>query len=132
MSKAKFLSALENGFGFVRRRAGRGTSNDQLFDNVKYTGWHTAYPDAWVRIIPESCREIPFEENMLFFLCEFVNKAEEICPRGVLRRVLDRAKKMGYEADSVQVAWGEQIDPETVRAKLSENGIDVAVVRNQK
>jgi glutamine synthetase len=97
MSKAKFFSALEGGFGFCDVVLG-WDSNDQLFDNVKYTGWHTAYPDAWVRVIPESCREIPFEENMLFFLAEFVNKAEEICPRGVLRRVLDRAAKMGYEA----------------------------------
>jgi glutamine synthetase len=97
MSKAKFLSALENGFGFCDVVLG-WDSNDQLFDNVKYTGWHTAYPDAWVRVIPETCREIPFEENTLFFLCEFMNKAEEICPRGVLRRVLDKAASMGYEA----------------------------------
>jgi glutamine synthetase len=27
-------------------------SNDQLYDNVTYTGWHTAYPDANVRILP--------------------------------------------------------------------------------
>ena len=31
------------------------------------------------------------------FLCEFVDKAEEICPRGTLRRVLARAEKMGFE-----------------------------------
>jgi hypothetical protein len=31
-------------------------SNDQLYDNVKYTGWHTAYPDAPVRVPPASCR----------------------------------------------------------------------------
>ena len=37
---------------------------------------------------------------------------------------LDVAKKMGYEADSVQVAWGEQIEPEAVRAKLAEGGFD--------
>jgi glutamine synthetase len=73
MSKAKFFSALEGGFGFCDVVLG-WDSNDQLFDNVKYTGWHTAYPDAWVRVIPESCREIPFEENMLFFLAEFVEQ----------------------------------------------------------
>jgi aspartate aminotransferase-like enzyme len=37
---------------------------------------------------------------------------------------LDVAKKCGYEADSVQVAWGEAIDPEVVRAKLTEGGFD--------
>lgn len=37
---------------------------------------------------------------------------------------LDVAKKCGFEADSVQVAWGEVIDPEAVRAKLAEGGFD--------
>jgi glutamine synthetase len=118
ISKAKFFSALESGFGFCDVVLG-WDSNDQLFDNVKYTGWHTAYPDAWVRVIPETCREIPFEENMLFFLCEFVNKAEEICPRGVLRRVLDRAKGMGYEAYAAAEYEFFMFDetPESVREK---------------
>jgi glutamine synthetase len=118
MSKAKFLSALENGFGFCDVVLG-WDSNDQLFDNVKYTGWHTAYPDAWVRVVPETCREIPFEDGMLFFLCEFVNKAEEICPRGVLRRVLDKAAKMGYEAYAAAEYEFFMFDetPESIREK---------------
>lgn len=37
---------------------------------------------------------------------------------------LDVAKKCGYEADSVQVEWGQAIDPEAVRAKLAEGGFD--------
>jgi len=37
---------------------------------------------------------------------------------------LDVAKKCGLEAEAVQVEWGEAIDPETVRAKLSEGGFD--------
>jgi glutamine synthetase len=72
-----------------------------------------------VRIIPETCREIPFEDNQLFFLAEFVNKAEEICPRGVLRRVLDRAAKMGYEAYAAAEYEFFMFDetPESVREK---------------
>ena len=92
----KFKSALEGGMGFCDVVLG-WDSNDQLYDNVSYTGWHTAYPDAFVRVIPESCRELPEEDNALFFLSEFVDKAEEICPRGVLRRVIDKANKMGFE-----------------------------------
>ena len=61
-----------------------------MYDNASYTGWHTAYPDAQVRIIPQSCRRLPLEimngEPMLFFLAEFAGDAEDICPRGVLRR----------------------------------------------
>jgi glutamine synthetase len=96
MSRAKFESALENGFGFCDVVLG-WDSKDQLYDNVRYTGWHTGYPDASVRLLPESCRPLPWEEPMLFFLGEFADEAEEICPRGLLRRVLDRAGRMGYE-----------------------------------
>ncbi|MFC7338584.1 pyridoxal-phosphate-dependent aminotransferase family protein [Haloferula chungangensis] len=37
---------------------------------------------------------------------------------------LDVARKMGYEADSIQVEWGEAIDPAAVKAKLEEGGFD--------
>src|SRR6201987_4698787 len=48
VSKAKFFSALESGFGFCDVVLG-WDSNDQLYDNVTFTGWHTAYPDAPAR-----------------------------------------------------------------------------------
>jgi len=99
MNKKKFMSALDSGFGFCDVVLG-WDSNDQLYDNAKFTGWHTAYPDAWVRIIPESCRQIPSENNLLFFLCEFVDRAETICPRGLLRRVLGKADFMGFTASA--------------------------------
>ena len=85
VSKDKFFSALESGFGFCDVVLG-WDSNDQLVDNLAYTGWHTAYPDAPARIVPESCREIPFEKETLFFLAEFTPPAESLCPRGLLRR----------------------------------------------
>ena len=92
----KFKSALEGGMGFCDVVLGWDI-NDQLYDNVTYTGWHTAYPDANVRILPNTCREIATEPGNLMFLCEFTGPAEEICPRAVLRRVLDRGKKLGFE-----------------------------------
>lgn len=95
LSRAKFLSALENGYGFCDVVLG-WDCQDQLYDNVKYTGWHTGYPDAPVRILPDSCRPLPWEGDGLFFLSEFAPPAETICPRGVLRRVLERAKGMGF------------------------------------
>lgn len=95
MSREKFFSALSSGFGFCDVVLG-WDSNDQLYDNVTFTGWHTAYPDAPVRILPETCRAVPFEGDMLLFLGEFASPAEDVCPRGVLRRVLDRAAGMGF------------------------------------
>ena len=94
MSKDKFFSALDNNFGFCDVVLGWDLK-DQLYDNVKFTGWHTGYPDAPTRIIPESCRDLPFEENGVFFLCEFAEDAASICPRGMLKKVLARASEQG-------------------------------------
>ncbi|HKR35906.1 MAG TPA: glutamine synthetase [Steroidobacteraceae bacterium] len=96
MSRAKFLSALESGYGFCDVVLG-WDCQDQLYDNVQFTGWHTGYPDAPVRILPDSCRPLPFEDDNLLFLSEFAPPAEQVCPRGVLRRVLERARTMGFE-----------------------------------
>ena len=90
LSRDKFLSALDKNLGFCDVILG-WDSNDQLYDNTKFTGWHTAYPDATVRILPESRRDIPFEPNTALFLGEFAGPAESVCPRGTLRRVLERA-----------------------------------------
>jgi glutamine synthetase len=97
ISRAKFESALESGFGFCDVVLG-WDSKDQLYDNARYTGWHTGYPDANVRVLPESCRALPWEEPVVFFLGEFSGKAEAVCPRATLRKVLDRAKRMGFDA----------------------------------
>ena len=95
MSREKFLSSLESGFGFCDVVLG-WDSHDQLYDNVAFTGWHTGFPDATVRIVPESCRAIPWEDNMLLFLGEFAPPADSYCPRGVLRRVAERCAGLGY------------------------------------
>ena len=95
MAPDKLASALEKGFGFCDVTLG-WDSNDQLYDNVAFTGWHTAYPDAEVRLLPETLRELPFEGGMPLILGEFAGPAEAICPRGLLRRVLDRAGGLGF------------------------------------
>ena len=97
MQRDKFLSALEGGFGFCDVVLG-WDSSDQLYDNVSLTGWHTGYGDAKVRIIPESCRELPLEEKSLLFLAEFLPPAQAVCPRGLLQRILERGRALGFEA----------------------------------
>ncbi|WP_431687829.1 glutamine synthetase family protein [Hahella sp. NBU794] len=98
MSRDKFLSSLNKGFGFCDVVLGWDVK-DQLYDNVAYTGWHTGYPDAQVRIIPSSCRTLPLESGGVFFLAEFADKAEAICPRALLKRVVAKARDMGLEVD---------------------------------
>ena len=73
-------------------------SSDQLYDKSTFTGWHTAFPDATARIDPATCRELPTEPGMLFFLGEFDDAAAQLCPRRLLKRVIDRATKMGFTA----------------------------------
>ncbi len=95
IARDKFLSALDDGYGFCNALLGWDVA-DTLYDNCEYTGWHTGFPDANVRIIPESGMILPFQNDTLFFTSEFSGAAEAICPRGVLRRVLKRAADMGF------------------------------------
>lgn len=97
MSADKLASALEHGFGFCDVVLG-WDSSDQLIDDLAFTGWQTAYPDAEARLLPETLRALPFEGGMPLILGEFAGRAEAICPRGVLRRVLARAAALGYQA----------------------------------
>ncbi len=99
LSRDKFLAALDKNLGFCDVILG-WDSSDQLYDNTKFTGWHTAYPDATVRVLPGTQREIPFEPKTALFLGEFAGPAESVCPRGTLRRVLERAETMGYRVSA--------------------------------
>src|ERR1039457_6339216 len=49
LHKNKFLSAAESGFGFCNVVFGWDIG-DVCYDNSRYTGWHTGYPDAQVRV----------------------------------------------------------------------------------
>lgn len=122
MSRSKFFSALEHGFSFCDVILG-WDSKDKLYDNVKYTGWHTGYPDTNVRIIPSSCRDIVFEDNQLLFIAEFSGRAEAICPRALLRRMVQKAASMGYEVLAALEYEFFVFDetPDTVRAKGYKN-----------
>jgi glutamine synthetase len=92
LSQQKFFSALDHGFELCSLVLG-WDSNDQPYDNVTFTGRHTGYPDAQIRIRPATCRELPFEKSVLF-LAEFAPPAAAICPRAILRRVLNIAHDM--------------------------------------
>ena len=122
LSKEKFFSSLDNGFAFCDVVLG-WDSNDRLYDNVSYTGWHTGYPDAPVRIVASSCRCLPFEGAMLLFIVEFDGDAEKLCPRGLLQRSIARASDMGF---NVSTAFEYEFfmfneTPDSVRAKNYRN-----------
>jgi glutamine synthetase len=102
LRKEKFLSALTSGLAFCDVVFGWDL-DDQLYDNTRYTGWHTAYPDAQMRVDPTTCRRLPLEkgpagQDMLLFLADFTGPAAGICPRRLLHRIVQRAEDMGYDA----------------------------------
>lgn len=107
LSRDKFFSALEGGFGFCDVVMG-WDSSDQLYDNTRFTGWHTAYPDVLARILPATCRDLPLEPattgddsgTMLFFLAELSGRGEAVCPRNLLKRVLAKIDAAGYVASA--------------------------------
>ena len=67
-----------------------------LMCNTRLTAWPKGYGDALVRILPERGRDLPFEKPVLFFFCGSARRWESIYLRAVLRRVLDRARTMGF------------------------------------
>lgn len=92
LQKEKFLSAAESGFGFCNVVFG-WDSGDVCYDNAKYTGWHTGYPDALARVDPATYRTIPWDDDTPFFLADF---ELDVCPRNLLKTVLGRARKAGF------------------------------------
>lgn len=73
--------------------------DDQLYDNASFTGWHTAFPDALYRLDLTTERRLVDENNLPFFLADFVDAdgaMHPICPRSLLKRMLLLAEQAGY------------------------------------
>lgn len=74
-------------------------ANDVAYDNGKYTGWHTGYPDAPAKLDLTTFRKIPWENNIPFFLGEIINKDGSpafVCPRQLLKKALSDAQREGF------------------------------------
>ena len=98
VSTEKFISSAQSGLGFCDVIFGWDIG-DVLYDNAKFTGWHTGYPDASCRIDLDTFRPIPWEPGTAFFLMDFYTrdgKPLDIAPRQVLQRVVGRAEELGY------------------------------------
>lgn len=101
LSLDKFASVAKSGGAFCDCVLGWDVE-DKLYDNVRFTGWHTAFPDAPFRLDLSTERRLADEGNIPFFLGEFTDVKtggrHPLCPRGLLQRVLDRAKARGFGA----------------------------------
>ena len=100
LHRPKLEAALESGFGFCNVVFG-WDAGDVCYDNVGYTGWHTGYPDAEVRLDPVTYREVPWDGRVPFLLGDFVDGKGgplAVCPRQLLKRVVRELEDAGYSA----------------------------------
>ena len=125
LHRDKFFSAVEGGFGFCDVVFG-WDMDDQTYDNTKLTGWQHGFPDAHVRLDLGTYRRVPWDGNVPFFLGDFVTpqgKPYPLCPRQVLKGVLARAEKMGF-----QVMVGAEYEffnfAETPQSWAAKKGVD--------
>ena len=98
VSLSKFASILDGGDGFCDCVLGWDI-DDQLYDSARFTGWHTAFPDARYKVDPGTERRIPDEGGTPCFLLDFIGEdggSHAICPRSLLKRVLEKANGMGF------------------------------------
>jgi len=100
ISAEKFSSAIDNGLGFCNVIFG-WDAGDVVYDNVKYTGWHTGYPDCPGMLDINTFRKIPWENDVPFFLGELTDekgKPSPVCPRQLLKKILNEVTRNGYSA----------------------------------
>lgn len=94
----KFASLMEGRLGFCDVTFG-WDAGDVAYDNGKYTGWHTGYPDAQVKIDITTFRKIPWENDVPFFLGDFIDDQEKpnyVCPRQLLKRITSECENAGF------------------------------------
>jgi len=117
----KFISIAEGGFGFCDVVFG-WDSSDVAYDNTDYTGWHTGYPDAQAVVDLNTFRQVPWDNDIPFFLADFVDgnkKPLSVCPRQLLKKINAEAEKAGFKAFfSQEFEWFNfQETPESWEAK---------------
>jgi glutamine synthetase len=120
ISLDKFFAST-SGLGFCDVIFGWDMS-DVLYDNSRYTGWHTGYPDAQASIDLSTLRTIPWEPGTALFLLDLFQKDGEplsISPRQVLRSVVHRAQEAGYDPRfaAEYEFWLFRETPQTLREK---------------
>ncbi len=98
ISVDKFLTAIDSTTNFCDVIFGWDMS-DVCYDNSKFTGWHTGYPDSPAKLDINTFRKIPWENDVPFFLGEILDvkgDACNVCPRQLLKKIIGDATKEGF------------------------------------
>lgn len=119
VSKAKFLSVAEKGFGFCSVVFGWDMHDQTYFRELKISNKENGYRDLIAVPDLASFRRVPWEDDVPFFLVSFIDpdthEPVSVCPRSLLRKVLARVKQAGFGA----MAGGEQPLTNDVRVGFS-------------
>ena len=106
--KDKFFSALKDNFGFCSLAFGWDAA-DKCYDNVDVCGTQTGFPDIKAKLDIKTFRKVPWENDLPFFLAEFVDeegKEYPLCPRQLLKKMIRRAKYEGFQAScGMEFEW---------------------------
>lgn len=101
MSKKKFLSVAQDGFGFCSVIFGWDMHDQTYFKELKISNAQNGYRDIIAQIDLSSYRRLPWENNVPFFLVSFREpdgRSLSACPRSLLERVCDKIAKKGVSA----------------------------------
>jgi len=117
----KFSTLLEGRLGFCDVTFGWDAA-DTAYENATYTGWHTGYPDAQVKIDISTFRKIPWENDVPFFLGDFIDDQEKpnyVCPRQLLKKLTTACEDQGFSPFfSQEFEWFNFAEtPESVHEK---------------
>ena len=109
MSKDKFLSVADDGFGFCSVIFGWDMHDQNYFRELKISNQGNGYRD--ILAVPDlsSFRRIPWEDHVPFFLVSFFEPDTgdplSACSRGLLKSAADKWEKHGLKA----MAGGEHL-----------------------
>ncbi|EEH22092.2 hypothetical protein PABG_04303 [Paracoccidioides brasiliensis Pb03] len=102
VSKKKFLSVAQNGFGFCSVIFGWDMHDQTYFKDLGISNKENGYRDMVAVPDLSSFRRIPWEDNVPFFLVSFFDPDTHApisaCPRGLLRTAAEKIEKLGYRA----------------------------------
>lgn len=96
VSRDKFLAFLDRGFPSTPILAAADFTD--VIHPVAINDAATRMGEGLARVIPESCREIPWEaaDRNLLFLAEMADDSAAIDPRVIYRQVEERARAQGF------------------------------------
>ena len=102
ISKKKFLSVAEDGFGFCSVIFGWDMHDQTYFKELKISNKENGYRDMIAIPDLSSFRRIPWEDHVPFFLVSFFDPDNHepisACPRGLLKTAVAKLEAQGLSA----------------------------------